>query len=403
MQVSNYKYRLYPNKTIEQKLESNLEACRFLYNHFIEQGYTNEYEMNLLITELKQIYPELRNYHSKMLQMVSKQVSSIYKALKVLKREGQKVSKPRLKEKGEYYSFTYNQSGFKVITNKDYKYYLWLSKIGYIRIKLHRPLIGNIKQVTIKRSNNNKWYAIFAIEKVYPEFNIKFVDPRRIVGIDLGVKSFIVDSDNNRVDRLKEKRRAIRRLELIQRKISRRNEGSNNYKKAKRWYQRIQERIANRRRDFLHKLSRYYTNRYDVIAVEDLNTRKMLENNPLNTNRKNRTLHKHIQELSFTIFINLLKYKAKLLVLVDPRNTTQECYKCGSIVPKTLDDRIHHCSYCNITIDRDQNSSYIVKKRGIDILQNMGINVILPMEHGEVTPVETSESMKQEAPSFKAG
>ncbi len=90
-QVLNYKYRLYPNKLYQSRLESSLEVCRFLYNHFIEEGYTDEYEMNMHITELKDAYSELNNYHSKMLQMVSNQVSSIYKALKVLRKEGYKL------------------------------------------------------------------------------------------------------------------------------------------------------------------------------------------------------------------------------------------------------------------------------------------------------------------------
>ena len=84
----NYKYRIYPNRVCESVLESNLEACRFLYNHFIEQGYDNEYDMSNALPELKDVYPELKNYHAKMLQMVSKQISSIHKALKELKKNG---------------------------------------------------------------------------------------------------------------------------------------------------------------------------------------------------------------------------------------------------------------------------------------------------------------------------
>lgn len=81
--------------------------------------------------------------------MVSKQVASIFKSIKTLKREGYKVGKPKIKSKEEYNSFTYNQSGFKIV-NRNNKWYLWLSKIGYIKIKLHREIIGNIKQVTIE-------------------------------------------------------------------------------------------------------------------------------------------------------------------------------------------------------------------------------------------------------------
>lgn len=234
---------------------------------------------------------------------------------------------------------------------------------------------------------------------MYPIF--KFINLRKIVAIDLGVKNF-VDSNNNRVDnKSKVEKRLIRRLKLVQRKLSRRKPNGSNYKKAKRLYQIIQERIANKRRDFLHKISRYYANRYDVIIVEDLGVKNMLKDKPLDTNKKNHTLHRNIQDSSFRRFIDMLKYKTKLVISVDPKNTTQECYKCGSIVKKELEDRIHYCPKCNIRIDRDLNSSLVHLKRGIQILLKK-----LPKELGEFTLgkiLKIIGSMNQEASPFKAG
>ncbi len=121
--ILNYKYILYHNRLYINRLESTLEACRFVYNYFIDNGYEDWYDMNHTPIELKN--KELRNYHSKMLQMVSKQVVSAFKALKELKKQGYKVGSLKTKNKHEYNTFIYNQSGFKLV-NKDNRYYLWL-------------------------------------------------------------------------------------------------------------------------------------------------------------------------------------------------------------------------------------------------------------------------------------
>ncbi len=152
----------------------------------------------------------------------------------------------------------------------------------------------------------------------------------------------------------------------------------------------IQERIHRKRLDFLHKLSKGYANKYDIIT-EELNT--MLENKPSDTNKHNNTLHRNIQESAFK-FIDMLKYKAKLLIQVDPENTSQECYNCD-IAKKELKDRVHECPSCNIKIDRDYNSALNILKRGLERLQlserytPLNLNIHLPMGHGEVTPRET--------------
>src|SRR5919197_856120 len=141
MNRRNYKFRLYPTALQEQQLVETLDGCRWVYNYFLENHFKSEYDMNYALTELKEETPFLRNYHSKMLQMVGKQVASSNKALKALRKNGHKIGRLGYARSEDYNSFTYNQSGFDIeIDNK-----LWLSKIGKIAIRLHRK-VSNIKQ-----------------------------------------------------------------------------------------------------------------------------------------------------------------------------------------------------------------------------------------------------------------
>jgi putative transposase len=136
--------------------------------------------MQFALTELKEQEPWLRGYHSKMLQMVVHRIDRSRKTMIALRKNGYKVGKIGLAKKGDYNSFTYNQSGFK-IERHGRTDLLWLSKIGYIEIRLYRQ-VSNIKQITILK-RINKWYAIICCETIKPIF--KLIDPRRSVGIDV--------------------------------------------------------------------------------------------------------------------------------------------------------------------------------------------------------------------------
>jgi putative transposase len=129
----NFKFRLYPTAEQEHKLEETLDGCRWLYNHFLTLQPMSEYDMNYALTELKEQHPWLRNYHSKMLQMVGKQGSAARKALVALKKKRHRAGRLRYMRDEEYNTFTYNQSGFAIEAGR-----LRLSKIGSIRIMLHR-------------------------------------------------------------------------------------------------------------------------------------------------------------------------------------------------------------------------------------------------------------------------
>jgi len=179
----NYKFRLYPTKEQELVLEQTLDGCRWVYNYLLDKNMSSEYDMNYALTELKEQHPWLRKYyHSKMLQMVAKQVAAARKVAK-----GGKLS---YRKSGDFNSFTYNQSGFRLENNNR----LSLSKIGSIRIVLHRKLPVNVKQVTICRSKAGKrWYAVAAcqvLRRLYSTI-IRYIKP---VGIDVGIAKFCHDS-----------------------------------------------------------------------------------------------------------------------------------------------------------------------------------------------------------------
>ncbi len=191
MQVA-YRFRLYPSRTVQERLQSHIELCRWLYNRLLEElNRAREEKRKLtqkgaqaLIVRLKEEKLELKEVHSKVLQMVNYQLWSNIKALAQLKKNGKKVGRLRFKGKGWFKTLNYNQSGFKLEGKK-----LILSKIGEIPIKLHRRIEGKIKGAIIKRERSGKWYAIFQVEdesKPLPKTN-------KAVGIDVGIKYFLTE------------------------------------------------------------------------------------------------------------------------------------------------------------------------------------------------------------------
>ena len=355
-----YKFRLYPTIAQEKKLLSTLEACRYVYNYFVRNGYmmTTRNDMNYALTELKEQKPWLYEYNSKMLQMVSTQVAGARKALRELKKKGYEAGNGKLKFKkyGEFDTcIIFNQSGFDIDAPNNI---LYLGKIGRIRMKIHRSIVGNIKQIALKRKAG-RWYACVTTDNNYRMVHSSILEPidlRKSVGIDVGIKKYAHDSDNNEIPNPENLKKMLKPLIRAQRKVSRRVKGSQNRKKAIRFYQKIHERIANRRKDFLHKLSTHYARKYDMIFIEKLNVLNMV---------RNHHLARSIMDASWGTFKQMLEYKAKMVLEVPAPYTTIECSRCGNKVPKSLAVRLHRCDKCGLKIDRDYNSSHRIKQRGL--------------------------------------
>ncbi|PUA32627.1 MAG: transposase [Candidatus Terraquivivens tikiterensis] len=315
-----YKFRLYPKKGQDERLLETLELCRQTYNYFLaqwngKQRIPSRLELQAQLPKLKAERPELSKVYSKVLQMVLHQLYSNLKALSRLKRNGKHVGRLRFKGKGWYKSFVYNQSGFKLIKTGKRLDLLHLSKIGDIPIRVHREVEGEIKQIIIKRHNSGKWFACLCVER---EIAVKKAEHKRAVGIDVGIKHFLTDSDGRQIENPRFYQKTLDRIKILQHWLSRKKKGSRNREKMKVKLAKVYERLVNQRNDFLHKLSRFYVNNYDVICVEKLNIRNMV---------RNHNLAQRILDASWGKFIRLLHEKAEraacVVVDVPPRGTSE--------------------------------------------------------------------------------
>jgi putative transposase len=257
---------------------------------------------------------------------------------------------------------------------------LWLSKIGDIPIRIHRELEGNIKQIVIKKCNSGRWYACVFVEA---DNEVEQKSIQQAVGLDVGIEHFTTDSDGKQIENPHHLKKTLKRLKRRQKKLSKKEKYSKNRNKQRIRLASLHERVTSQREDFLHKLSRYYVDRYDFIAIEDLNIRGMVRNHKLSSS---------ISDVAWNKFAEMLAYKAenagKLVVKVDPRNTTQRCSRCGRIVKKSLAVRIHRCPYCGLEIDRDYNSALDILKFGLEKIPQ-GLLEFTPVEIEPLRELET--------------
>jgi len=357
-----FKFRLYPNREQEQRLNFTLDKCRFTYNQLLDfLNKSKKIDKNKTqhhILKLKKENKDLDDVYSKVLQYENYRLFSNLKGLSQSKKKGRKVGSLRFKGKGWFKTFSYNQSGFSISDEGKRYTTLHLSKIGDIRMRIgkkqNRPK-GKVKQITIKKTNTNKWFAFVISDE-------KFKKEKRIykkVGIDLGLENYVYDSDGNHFDSPKYLREGEDRLKWYHKELSRTKKGSNNRQKTKLRLSKVYEHIENQRLDFCHKLSHYYVKNYDFIAVEDLQIPNMVQNHHLS---------KSILDNSWSCFTRFLSYKVertdKKLIWVNPNYTSQICSSCGRLVKKSLATRTHKCE-CGLKIHRDYNSAKVILSIGI--------------------------------------
>jgi len=357
-----YKYRIYPTKKQAQTLANTLESCRVLYNCALEQrkiaykqfGISlNYYHQADELKDLKETFAHYKQLHSQVLQDVLKRADKAFQNFFHRVKLGDKPGYPRFKGKGWYDSFTYPQSGFSLSDNSKGNQRLKLSKIGEVKIKLHRVIKGTIKTCTIKREVD-KWYVCFSCE-VEPE---RLPKTNKSVGVDVGLEKFAALSDGTMVENPRYLRKSEAKLKHEQRKLSRKKKGSNSRKKQRTKVAKIHRKVKNQRNDFLHKESCKLVTNYDVIVFEDLRIKNMV---------KNHRLAKSISDASWSKFVEYATYKAvsagKEVILVNPRNTSQICSGCGNTVKKSLAARTHKCP-CGLVLDRDINAAINILRLG---------------------------------------
>jgi putative transposase len=363
-----YKYRIYLTNGQRRILNTTLDECRWVYNKTLEvrrnaheQGFSlSWYETKAMLPDWKEARPSLKRVHSQVLQNVTQRVDLAFQAFfRRVKEAADDPGYPRFKGFGRYDSITYPQYGNGVeIRDND----LLVSKIGRIKVVWHRPVEGTIKTVTLRRARTGKWYVSFSVE-VAP----KHLPPtEHVVGVDMGLESFLTTSHGEKIDNPRFYRRDEADLKRVQKL-------KDTAKNAQKWDENrhrtkalahIHQRIANRRSDFAHKRSRELVNRYQVIAFEELEVQQM---------GRNRGMRKSIRDVAWTQLIQYTSNKAeeagRTVVLVNPRNTSKMCSRCGHLADKDLSVRVHDCPQCGLVLDRDQNAAITILRLGLQNLR----------------------------------
>jgi len=358
-----YKYRLFPTKAQRTALNQALEACRWVYNQTLavrkdaweqQQESISRYDTIKMLPAWRQDHSFLTGAYSQCLQETCTRVDLAFKNFFRRVKAGKKPGYPRFKGRGWYKSFTYPQSGFWLTENGR----LRLSKIGDVKIKLHRPIEGMIKTLTVRRDMLGNWYACFSCE-VAPQPQTPVAD---VVGVDVGLTKFATFSTGEQVENPRFFRRDESALAKAQRRLSACSKATAEYRKYKRVIQHIHHRIANRRKDFAHKLSKRLVDEFQFIVFEDLDIKGMQQNNF-------RGMNKSIGDAAWHQLRQYTSYKAeragRSFVAVDPRGTSQLCSGCGAVVKKDLSVRVHDCPHCGLKIDRDLNAALNILGRGL--------------------------------------
>jgi putative transposase len=352
-----YKYRLYPTKAQSQFLDGQLREACSLYNAAKQERddawktcrkRINYYDQ---ANQLKAMRADgcltLANFSC--CQDVLRRVDKTYQAFFARVGRGEKPGFPRYRSARRYDSLTFPSygDGCRLLDNGK----LRVQGAGHIKVKLHRPVAGAVKTVTIKREAG-RWCACFSVERDTAPLPLN----DRATGIDVGLNRFAVLADGTAIPNPRRYGEAAARLRRCQRKVARRQKGGNRRRKAVRLLQRAHGHLRNQRADFQHQLSRQLVNEYGVIAVEDLNVKGLAGG----------MLAKSVHDAGWSMFVAMLVYKAECagrrVVKVNPGGTSQMCL-CGARVAKTLANRWHDCPVCGLSATRDHVSAQVILSR----------------------------------------
>ena len=380
MQIT-HQYKLRPSKEQEAVMDSWLDMLRHQYNWMLAERF-DWWEMNRCpvnacplvcsitapkdrpeyysqkqsLVGLKQERPWYKQVHSQVLQEMAKRVELAFQRFIKGDSNGKRSGKPRFKGKGRYRTFTYPQMRADCLQG----HRITLPKIGAVKIILHRPIPDDfaVKRATVTQKADG-WYASLLLEcKEVPEPCFD-VDMSNAVGIDMGLKDFLVTSDGERVAIPQYFRKSESKLAKLQRQLSRQVKGSNRWREQINRIAKLHQKIARQRKDFFSKVWEWLLGKYDVVAHEKLNIKGLARTR----------LAKSILDAAWGQFLEMGAFKAlkagKLTVAENPSGTSIDCSECGTVVPKTLADREHRCPSCGLVMCRDQNAARNILHRAV--------------------------------------
>jgi putative transposase len=377
-----YQYRLRPNKVQAIQMQEWLELLRRQYNYRLAERF-NWWEQNrcdinacpliCYLPELKDNpdfysqkrdlvnskvpFPEYKTIHSQVLQNCIERVKKTFERWLKGDSNGKKSGRPRFKGVGRYRSFTFPQVKQDCMDGRLIK----LPSFGNIKLILHRPLPTGfkIKTVTISQKADG-WYIVLSLEDAsVPSLTPDLPTMDNTIGIDLGLKAFLVTDAAEEVLIPQHYRKAEKQLKRLQRSLSRKKKGSNRRKRAIKRVAKAHLKVTNQRKDFHYKTAKSLLDKGKNIGHEALNIKGIARTR----------MAKSTHDAGWGTFLQILSIKAEraglMTIAVNPNGTTQDCSNCGIKVPKTIRDRWHSCPDCGLELDRDHNAAINIKQRAV--------------------------------------
>jgi putative transposase len=369
--MRTFEYRLYPNRAQRQQLLACLSESRSLYNEMLV-ALKAQYDADGTFPTKYDLTARFKgrggeSVPATTVQTLADRLSKALKRYLQLKDLGAAVGFPRFKTANRWHSIQLRQYAptRDVWLDADGKHLHVPAKLGKrLKIKLHRPLVGTPVTAHLVLRADTHWYALIVCETV-PQDEQGVVHPEQVacehpaIGLDVGLKVFLADSEGGMVENPRHYRRSQKRLAHAQRTMCRRTKGSHRRRKAARAVACKHLKIARQRRHHHFNVAKQYAERYSHICVEDLNVVGMVQNHHL---------AKSIHDVSWSAFLSILEDKAARaghqVIRVPARFTTQHCHRCGEYVQKSLSVRTHICPHCGLVEDRDVNAAKNILQAG---------------------------------------
>lgn len=378
-----YQYRLRLTTAQQATIDEWLELCRRQYNYRLGERF-NWYEQNRscvnacpLICHLpelkdrpdfysqkrdlvnsKKLFPKSKELPSHALQDVIARVEKTFERWLSGDSNGKRSGKPRFKCLGRFRSI-----GFPDPIKPEHVdgRFIQLPKIGKVKLILHRPLPEGfkIKTAAIVKKVDGYYITLSLQDSSVPVLTPDAPKVENTIGIDLGLKSFLVTDAGEEVMIPQHYRKSEKRLKRLQRSLSRQKKGSNRRKEASARVSKTHLKVSNQRKDFHYKTAQKLLEQQKHVAHEQLNIIGIARTR----------LAKSMHDAGWGQFLQILATKAEkaglLAIAVNPNGTTQNCSRCGTKVPKTLSDRLHICLECGLTLDRDHNAAINIRNRAV--------------------------------------